>query len=85
MFIKKKPTSIEITFSPKDYWLRRNTFTPNSMGAFCLTNRIDMSYKGKPDQEGVVVLYLDDEEAQIFREAGFGEIEGGDDPTELNN
>ena len=85
MFIKKKPTSIEIIFSPEDYFLRKNKLNPDALGEYCLTRRISMDYCGKPDQEGVVVLYLDDEEAQIFREAGFGEIEGGDDPTELNN
>ena len=83
MFIKKKPTSVEIIFSPEDYWLRQNKLNPDTLGEYCLTRRINMDYSGKQDQEGMVVMYLDKEEAQIFREAGFGEIEGGDNPTEL--
>ena len=83
MFIKKKPTSVEIIFSPEDYFLRRNKLNPDALGEWCLTRRIDMFYKGKPDQEGMVVLYLDNEEMQVFKGAGFDEISGGEDPTEL--
>ena len=83
MKINKKPTSITITFSPKDYWLRENKLNPDMLGEWCLTRRISMDYCGKPDQEGMVVLYLDDEEIQVFKGAGFDEISGGADPTEL--
>lgn len=81
MEIIKKSISVVATFLPEEYWLRKNTFNPDFMGEWCLTRRIDMSYKGKLDQEGTVVMFLDNDEAQIFREAGFNQISGGDDPT----
>jgi hypothetical protein len=81
MKITKQPTNITITFSPKDYWLRENKDDPDWKGEYCLTNRVDMSYAGKSDQEGVVIMYLTKEQAQAFKEAGFDEISGGVDPT----
>lgn len=81
MQIQKQPTKITITFDPAEYWLRRNAKNPDWQGEYCLTHRIDMSYKGKDDQEGSVVMYLSDEQAKEFRQAGFSEIEGGTDPT----
>lgn len=39
-----------------------------------LCHRIDMSYKGKEDQVGEPVLYLSDDEAEVFKDAGFSEI-----------
>lgn len=58
MILEKQPTNVTITFSPKDYWLRENKNEPEYLGEYCLTQRIDMSYKGKDDQEGGVVMYL---------------------------
>ena len=84
MKIKKQSTSVTITFHPKEYWLRRNMNNPDWCGDYCLTGRIDMSYKGKDDQEGGVVIYLTENEVQIFKDAGFSEIMGGDDPTLLD-
>ena len=82
MNIRKQPTNITITFSPKDYWIRKNNNNPDFLGDYCLTARIDMSYAGKVDQEGGVVMYLlHEREVKEFREAGFDEISGGVDPT----
>lgn len=74
MNITKQPSEVTISFSPKDYWLRRNDDNPEFQGEYLLTVRINMAYSGKPDQEGRPVLYLDEDQAKIFSEAGFGEI-----------
>ena len=74
MNLTRKPTSVLIEFSPTDYWLRKNEKDPEWMGEYMLTHRIDMSYKGKDPQEGSVVLYLTNEQAQVFRDAGFYEL-----------
>lgn len=72
MKISKLPTPVSITFAPKDYWLKKSDVEWN--GEYMLCHRIDMSYKGKDDQEGMPVLYLSEKEAELFREAGFSEI-----------
>lgn len=81
MEIKKQPAAVTITFRPSDYWLRKtesySDFTKSDadfLGEYCLTHRIDMSYKGKDDQEGAVALFLDESDANTFREAGFSEL-----------
>lgn len=74
MKIQKQPTSITITFSPKDYWLRKNTIDPDWLGEYVLVHRIDMSHKGKSDQEGSIVMFLSEDEVRKFKEAGFVEI-----------
>lgn len=81
MRVQINQTSIMLTLSPKDYWLRENKNDPDWHGTYCLTHRIDMSYKGKEDQEGALVMYLSEEQAQHFKEAGFDEISGGVDPS----
>ena len=82
MHISKKPTSVILEFFPSGYWIRENKNDPEWNGEYALTRRIDMSYKGKDDQEGPMVMFLSKEQAEIFREAGFEEISGGDaDPT----
>lgn len=85
MEIQKQPTDIVVTFSPKHYWLRQNKCDPEWHGEYCLTHRIDMSYAGKEDQEGPLAIFLREEQAQTFKEAGFDEISGGIDPSELMN
>ena len=72
MKIQRKPTNIILELSPKDYWIRKNEDEPDFKGEWCLTHRIDMSYAGKPDQEGAVFMYLDNVEE--FIRAGFDEI-----------
>lgn len=81
MELQKQPTTVSITFSPKDYWLRLTAGYPamtkddaDFYGEYCLTHRIDMSYAGKADQEGGIALFVSDKQAQIFREAGFAEL-----------
>lgn len=69
--------------SNKDYWLRKNSFKPDILGEYCLTYRINMEYKGKPDQEGVVFMFISEYEIDKFIRAGFQEISGGDDPTDF--
>jgi hypothetical protein len=72
MKLEKQPTVVKVTFNPSNYWLRK--CDDEFLGDYMLTHRIDMSYKGKNDQEGSVCLYLSEKEAQVFRDAGFSEI-----------
>ena len=72
MNIQKQPTSVSITFSPKDYWLKESD--DEHKGTHMLSHRIDMSYADKGDQEGMPVFYFSEQEAQTFREAGFDEL-----------
>jgi hypothetical protein len=72
MKIYSKPTKLTIEFSPEDYWIKVSDEKFN--GEYMLVNRIDMSYKGKDDQEGPPALYLSDSGVQMFRNAGFSEI-----------
>ena len=80
MQISKQPTKVTITLDPRSYWLRKtayfkfDSFDPNLHGEYCLTHRIDMSYKGKADQEGSLFMFLNEEEAQVFIDAGFEEL-----------
>jgi hypothetical protein len=68
----KQPTEVTVTFAPKDYWLKK--CDDEFLGDFMLVHRIDMSYKGKDDQEGSPVLYMAEKQAEMFRDAGFGEL-----------
>jgi hypothetical protein len=73
MEIKTQPYSVTVTFSPDKYWLKASD--QDWAGTHMLVHRIDMSYKGKDDQEGAPVLYLMNEAAaDVFRQAGFSEI-----------
>lgn len=81
MEIQRNPSKVTIIFSPDRYWLRKTEdycgLTKEDAewnGEYCLTHRIDMSYKGKDDQEGSIIMYLDEAQAQHFRDAGFSEI-----------
>ncbi len=73
MKINKKPSDVVITFSPREYWLKKSD--DESKGDFMLVHRIDMSYAGKDDQEGAPTLYISEQEVKIFRKSGFGEID----------
>lgn len=73
MKITRHKTPILIELSPKDYWLVKLN-DDDFRGEYKLTHRIDMSYKGKPDQEGSDFMFLSDEEADQFRKAGFDEL-----------
>ena len=72
MNLEKQPTAVTITFSPQDYWLKKSN--DDWCGDYMLSHRIDMSYKGKYDQEGSPCLYLSEAQAKVFREAGFSEL-----------
>lgn len=80
MKIQKHPTSITITLHPKEFFLCRNENDPDFNGEWALIHRIDMSHKGKADQEGGVFMYLCDGSQEVFIDAGFDEI--GVDKTE---
>ena len=67
-----KPSDVVITFSPCDYFLVK--CKDETLGDFALHYRIDRSEKGKDDDLGLEVLYLNDHEAGFFRQAGFTEI-----------
>ena len=68
----KTPVSIE--FHPDQYWLKKSDNEFN--GDYMLVYQIDMSYAGKPNQEGAPVLYMTEQQAEIFIKAGFDEIYG---------
>lgn len=85
MNIHKHPTEITVKFSPKKYWVRKNHFQPEWYGEYCLTYRVDMSYCGKEDQEGVLVMFLSKKQAKIFLDAGFEEIQGGVEPISFKD
>ena len=71
MNIQPKPADVTITFRPQDYFLKKSDH--EWQGEYMLVSRIDMSDKGKDDQEGSPVLYLFKEDAEVFRKAGFSE------------
>lgn len=59
--------------NPKDYFLVEvGNEELQFHGEYALVHRIDMSYKGKPDQAGGVKIFLDKEEANKLR-GMFGE------------
>lgn len=72
MIIQKN--DITLVLSPDEYFVRKLDRDFN--GDYVLTTRIDMSYCGKPDQEGGYFMYLSDYEAKKFITAGFDEIIG---------
>ena len=47
--------------TPKDYFLKKLK-EENDEEFAVLVHRIDMDYAGKPDQEGSIAIYLDEEE-----------------------
>lgn len=72
MKIQPLKINVTVTFSSKDYWLVNfadiDSPFPNSLNL-----KVDRSDKGKDDDIGIAVLYLDKYEAQVFRKAGFDE------------
>lgn len=70
MKLVKQPSEVSITFSPKDYFLCKG----NDEHPYALCYKIDMSYKGKADQQGTNVFYMNEKQAQIFIDAGFVEV-----------
>ena len=71
MRIERKPSEVIITFSPDSYCLVK--CKDEMLGDYALHFLIDRSEKGKSPDLGVEVLYLGEEEAKIFKEAGFSE------------
>ena len=69
MKLEKQPSDVKITFSPDEFFLVK--CKENLCGDYALHYRIDRSYKGKDDDIGMERLYLDKEEAKVFRDAGF--------------
>ena len=66
-----KPIDVNVTFSPNDYFVIKNKNEHQEESPYALAIRLDMSYAGKPDQVGATILYLEEEEAKVFRDAGF--------------
>lgn len=79
MEIHKQPAGVTITFSPEDYWLRENDDNPDFNGKYCLSTRIDMSYAGKPDQEGEKVqdhYHKENKKTKLFEPTnGYPEVD----------
>lgn len=71
MKIISKPADVTITFSPKEYCLMK--CKDEMMGDYSLHCLIDRSEKGKGPDLGIEVLYLSNEEADVFKKAGFSE------------
>lgn len=69
MKLTKKPSEVLITFKPNEYCLMR--CEDKMLGDYALHYLIDRSEKGKSPDIGVEVLYLEEKEAQVFKEAGF--------------
>ena len=70
--IKKEPSGVIITFSPNDYCLMK--CKGNLLGDYALHYLIDRSEKGKNPDIGIERLYLDKDEAELFKKAGFVEV-----------
>ena len=56
---------MKIGFTPETHFLC------NDKGIYHLANRIDMSYKGKPDQVGMEVIFLNDKQVKQAKKEGF--------------
>ncbi len=74
MILTRQPTNVNVVLSPKDYFLEKNDHETDFYGEYRLIHRIDMSYSGKEDQGGATFMYLTEDEAKVFREAGFNEL-----------
>lgn len=79
MKLTKQPSDVTLTFSPKDYFLKKVYGMYDC--DYMLVKRIYMSQKGKPDQGGLPVLkgglpvlFITQAEAEVFRSAGFDEL-----------
>lgn len=68
MKIEKQPSSVQLTFSPADYFLVKEK------EEWHLAPRIDRSYKGKDDDIGSPVLMLEDGQEKTFQDALFTEV-----------
>lgn len=69
MQISKRPSEVRITFSPEDYCL---VVCKNiEKGEYTLNFLIDRSEKGKMPDVGIEVMYLNEKQASIFKDAGF--------------
>ena len=72
MKLTKKPSEVSVIFSPDEFCLMRRK--DEMLGQYALHYLIDRSDKGKSPDIGMEVLYLDEKEAQVFKEAGFTEV-----------
>lgn len=65
-------------FSPKDYFL---VYDENDIPfKYSLCGKIDRSYKGKDEDVGCPVVYLDDDEVEKARKMGFTEVAYSTEP-----
>ena len=62
---------IVIELNPADFFLKKIDPKKDKelswCGEYCLSVRIDMDYAGKPDQEGMPVIFLTEEQAEKVR------------------
>lgn len=56
---------IVIELDPSHMWLKKSD--DDWKGEYMLCHRIDMSYKGKDDQEGAPIVYLSSSDAEKVR------------------
>jgi len=79
--IDNKNTEVRLAFTPAEYFLvhskddRYGGEDAENEKVWTLNPRIDRSEKGKDDDVGSPIVYLDRGEAEIFKTAGFSYLE----------
>lgn len=61
-------TRVTLSFTPSEYIL------VNSKNEWTLNNLIDRSEKGKSPDIGLAIVHLDDNDVEIFKNAGFSYV-----------
>ena len=75
MELNKISSKISITFSSDEFCLVNNKSNrPERETIYSLNYLFDRSDKGKDPDIGSPVLFLDEDDAKIFKEAGFLEV-----------
>ncbi len=72
MNLHQEKRQVIATFSANEYWLVENVVPYQEK--WTLNPKIDRSYKGKDPDVASPVLFLSEEGAMIFRNAGFDEM-----------
>jgi N-acetylglutamate synthase-like GNAT family acetyltransferase len=72
MNIQPKPSDVTITFSPYEYCLTK--CKDRILGDYTLNYLIDRSEEGKTAELGIEIMYLLEQQAEIFKRSGFKEF-----------
>ena len=65
---------MKFEFLPKDYFLVDCREETHGLWPYSLNYRIDRSYKGKDEDVGIAVIYLDEDQAEEAKKLGFIEV-----------